>query len=87
MTQHTPGPWEPINSDGGKPAHVTSTDGRIANVHWQGGAEQSNANARLIAEAPIMYDGIKDALKCLGDPDDSWPGNVYDAWNILKATQ
>ena len=82
MNQHTPGPWEV--SKIGNPYQqfmVYDSDGRnICNT------VEGEANARLIAAAPELYDACKLALALIKD---HWPyehGNpqVGDAWGALE---
>ena len=56
--KHTPGPWTATDSTSSRPPNVDSSNGRIANIYWQGGAEQAKANARLIAAAPTLYEFV-----------------------------
>ncbi len=69
--KHTPGPWSVskvgLTNDGGRP--VVTDDVRIAVVDcqsevsrkeaWRAECEERDANARLIAAAPALYETLK----------------------------
>ena len=62
--QHTPGPWErPIKALGGE-WHVNSPDDQLF-VRVLGAPATADANARLIAAAPLMLDALRNALAYL----------------------
>ena len=92
-TKHTPGPWKKAERLNGLWWHISAESsglgpgqGRQAGACVHGGskrgakayAEMSEANARLIAAAPKMYEllamraksGDKDAVKVLQEIDD-----------------
>lgn len=73
---HTPGPWEADDSE------VYTVNGRdwVAESLDMKNTERGNANARLIADAPLMAERIEQACvligKWLGRPED------YDAEQV-----
>ena len=75
--KHTDGPWtaEPSVKGG---YNIRDTDGNVpgvARTYGRYGAEEDEANARLIAAAPIMYDFCADVLSrmsALLNDDGSW---------------
>ena len=66
MSKHTPGPWDRIIADGYTVRHpqIYSDKGPVANATWLGDGriDELNANARLIAAAPDMFEALQDAL-------------------------
>lgn len=82
-TAHTPGPWRAWQPRGDESVPVR-TDGlgiTIAYVH-QGAVTDAQANARLIAAAPEMYDELRTSpcprpANCR--PDDFTAGQCVDA--------
>lgn len=60
MTAHAPGPWLSEGWSHKRDCSVISARGQaIAGAFYMGGTEQANANARLIAAAPTMYEYIE----------------------------
>jgi len=84
MSNHTPGPWEIwdrdkkspiINGQGDQVCIVSFTETRGMIVK----PERSMANARLIAAAPDLLNGCKEALVyCQSDPA------IYPLISLLK---
>lgn len=61
--KHTPGPW--AKKDNGDSFHIIGANGDwIATVH--GGIEEDEANAQLIAAAPMLAEAL---LNLLNSPD------------------
>jgi len=58
MSEHTPGPWE-LSRDG---CYVTAGRETIAKTGMTCPYEEDFANARLIAQAPAMYEALHDLL-------------------------
>ena len=59
----TPGPWEACDPGDygdfdGESRVVLGNDMRIAVVHWHEGDCRADANARLIAASPDLYDAL-----------------------------
>lgn len=81
--QHTPGPWDSLESNNSNFIHVEQygTGEQICTVN-KGNREQRLANAYLIAAAPCLLEALEQAVK---NPDGQW----YDAaiLAIAKATQ
>ena len=69
MNKHTAGPWNRIIADGHTVRHpqIYSDTGPVANATWlgDGRVDELNANARLIAAAPDMFEALQDALSDL----------------------
>lgn len=60
--KHTPGPW--AKKDNGDSFHIIGANGDwIATVH--GGIEEDEANAQLIAAAPMLAEALLKALENL----------------------
>lgn len=61
--KHTPGPWVRTNENG-----IRHADGKtlIAQTFWPS-QEVNKANARLIAAAPELLEGLKQAVEELSD--------------------
>lgn len=58
--KHTPGRWVWNGSfDGGCNIQMRGGSYFIAKVPWYGDTERTVANARLIAEAPAMYEALR----------------------------
>ena len=69
-SKHTPGPWiyyaDLPSTDPNW--HIVTTTNKmrvLANVHIEPGNEMDEANARLIAAAPELYDALADTLRIL----------------------
>ncbi len=90
--KHTPGPWKvgrPTNDDGTPVSyrHISTRDddfGDLATI-WSAGDDTAvEANAMLIAAAPVMLAALKDAdiaVEQLCDGQDA----ANECWNILRA--
>lgn len=77
-TTHTPGPWDCMFADGINVRHpiIRGDKGTICQSAWMGNADETNANARLIAAAPDLLE----ALTRLVDIDDGNMGVIgWDA--------
>jgi hypothetical protein len=61
MSEHTPGPWLPFISETGGFAIEDSNRSRILcqRADWPHRAQESRANARLIAAAPELLAALK----------------------------
>lgn len=101
MAGHTKGPWFVHDTIDGP---ITNTDVRSGDIKWvarcgplfgrpHAPGSEIEANARLIAAAPELFDALKDAVRAL---DVSRKGGEYpdfEAWEagaraaIAKATQ
>jgi hypothetical protein len=57
-SKFTPGPWYTIHPESGEVAHE-KTGNTIARCVWAINDMDYSANARLIAEAPSMYDALR----------------------------
>lgn len=69
---HTPGPWH----DSGNPEYeIYKGNNPIASVIPSFTAEDE-ANARLIAAAPEMYETMKSILAVVNDPGPIFPGTA-----------
>ena len=82
-TKHTPGPWK---EDGFK---ITDSKGKlICRVDSEGGSDAFDmANARLIAAAPELLEGLK-ALADIAEDEDNYPTFTERARKaIAKATE
>lgn len=80
MRTHTPGPWfVAFAADGVATRHaVIVADGAtqtasdwngnwaptVARAEWRGDVESTNANARLIAAAPLLLEALRDLVAC-----------------------
>jgi hypothetical protein len=70
-TQHTPGPWE-INEFDHPSIHaeILSGDVRIVSIpQWPIARYEMQANARLIASAPDMFNALQCVVDLLGDQE------------------
>lgn len=70
MNTHTPGPWQfYADTPSTDPNwHIVTNENRmrvIANVHIDPENKTDTANARLIAKAPELLNGLTDALEWL----------------------
>ena len=69
MSKHTPGPWEPTNSDDldDPPGNVVCTlgDGWYVSSEHEPTRDSNEADARLIAAAPEMLDALEAAAHVL----------------------
>lgn len=63
MSKHTKGPWEYEGEDGNY-GHVVGKPGQCTDIAYC----QEEANARLIAAAPLMYELL--AMKAASGDDD-----------------
>lgn len=88
MSKHTEGPWiyEPSSLAGGRNVNC-ATGGKVCMAYdyvREGGTDERNANARLIAAAPELLEAAQAIAKHLWNAD----GPVYDALRaaIDKAT-
>ncbi len=81
MSAHTPGPWTlaegrsgyqfwPLIQHGGKDIAVCSRQ-----------VDETDANARLIAAAPDLYEALRAMIDCAGDDD----ARAYRAVTQAKA--
>jgi hypothetical protein len=64
MSEHIPGPWELFASQNGA-FDITALNGAVVICHredWTHRANESRANARLIAAAPDMLAALKRVL-------------------------
>lgn len=82
----TPGPWE--ISDGYYETRLDVVDPRgkevaVLRLVPLEPPKTFEANARLIAAAPDMYDALESVLECGSVNDQWWVGKVKDA--LLKA--
>lgn len=72
--QHTPGPWAATKKEIGDFYIEGAAEEDIANVYgWSGAKAECEANARLIAAAPEMFEALKKAADYMGEmghPDD-----------------
>jgi hypothetical protein len=65
MSKHTPGPWNVFGSEtvrGSIPQIHVGTEERLTAKIPVFGQESAEANARLIAAAPELLDGLKQAV-------------------------
>ena len=59
-TEHTPGPWYEMDVEQGATRRVADTDkATICTLGDTSNPRERDANARLIATSPTMYDYIK----------------------------
>lgn len=69
MSKHTPGPWEVSKMT---PVRVDTQDGSIV-VNWTCNKDDgktdrlAEANARLIAAAPLMYEALEEVVGAFAD--------------------
>lgn len=77
MSAHTPGPWEAVGSEvRTKRTDVDLRGWGIATLQFSSEPDRREANARLIAAAPEMFEALLDVLDDLerrydGAPDSS----------------
>lgn len=94
--KHTPGPWETDKSEHDHPYQditVRDTHGRHICQVWIDDAPvpdynaKQNANARLIAEAPMMFDILSRAAHVIESLDGTTTENerLVDDYRALKA--
>lgn len=65
---HTPGPWK-VNADGRVGAHMPSHP-VIAFVRGYPGSTEAEANARLIAAAPALFEALDALLRMVDEQSD-----------------
>lgn len=84
MSEHTPGPWGPVEgcSEGGA-YEITLGIGSVATV-W-GDCEESRANATLMAAAPELLEALKILRVQVGDYRDGDGAAKFHACNIADA--
>lgn len=102
MSKHTIGPWTYIDATQSaahwyRPVCVIKAGNKeIASFSWNDNSqwfpnkEESQANARLIAAAPDMYNALKDVMDFWSSStDDDMPAELFDRANsaIAKAVQ
>jgi len=59
MSKHTPGPW---GLDGVHEVVDATSAGVVQLWHWNKSNNERDANARLIAAAPEMYEALRELL-------------------------
>lgn len=80
----TPGPWEAKKSLGKTGVSTSDDEWRISDLGigvWGSAPEEANANARLIAAAPELYEALENLViqtRC----DSEWEHRAYCA--VLK---
>ena len=86
MNKHTPGPWTAWINASNKHGDITSHKYTIAKVDCRYGAiGEPEANARLIAAAPLLLEAAQKALDECVDLIATDAGNALEA-AIAKAT-
>ena len=91
MTKYTPGPWRAEASGFGQVGGFTISDekngfGLCQRAPWPSRAEESAANARLIAAAPEMASDLYDGFRAARAVVAAWEaGNLAAAVNALEA--
>jgi hypothetical protein len=82
MSNHTPGPWGPTNSDDldDAPGYVVCTldDGWYVSSEHKPTIGAIGADTRLIAAAPEMLDALEETVYMRGIPDDDEDRNGYE---------
>ena len=64
MSKHAPGPWAVVDLgyDSGRQVYVADNTGTtVCDCDWSHTDDECEANARLIAAAPEMYEALKEA--------------------------
>ena len=80
MSEHTPGPWTPWNNNGYSIWRITAAKCRAESASRTiaevvGDSAETEANARLIAAAPEMFELLRKILSSMNDDTD--PHWVY----------
>ena len=79
----TPGPWE-TSRDAVPEGYTQVTIYAEADGERVATAFRTEANARLIAAAPTLYEALREALEALDDPDTTRQ-EQYDAADSARA--
>lgn len=86
VAQHTPGPWKVVTQSAGMMSVYPKTGPSICAVGYCRENEPAiEANARLIAAAPELYDALRIALVQIGEYTDGDGAAKYHAINIARA--
>lgn len=78
---HTPGPWHAETDDPLYHFRVTAADGNVAIVCHGRGAETDAANARLLAEAPVLLEMLRFCLRYTRLPAELDTNEFARKWN------
>ena len=73
MSKHTPGPWKVLSHEVRSSLRGNRTICTTATERWVSDFEQRAANARLIAQAPAMYDALKTIKKSVAGVGITFP--------------
>ena len=91
MSKHTPGPWKSFSTPSGLNAvECVKTRDHLATIYPQGGfhgADEGEANARLMAESPALLKHLKWAMNviCPGEEHCTDPLHSEIRSTIAKA--
>lgn len=84
--KHTPGPWRIAEVEGGDPWQYEVRAGTIPNYYGVVakvyGIGEPNANARLIAAAPDLYEALQHIGKLEGQADEYSGAGMVDSAHV-----
>ena len=67
MNRKTLGLWAvtfPADGFSTRQPVISADYGHVARAEWQGDVQSTNANARLIAAAPLLLEALRDLVAC-----------------------